>query len=74
MKWLLMIAASASLAGCIFEEDLTDAGYADGYAMGYNTTCELRSTLISGEWESASYSRAYAGGMEAGILACLRER
>ena len=47
-----------------------DRGYDDGYAVGYNTTCQIRATLIAGDWDNANYSRGYADGNTAGTIAC----
>ncbi len=51
-----------------------DSGYDDGYAVGYNTTCEIRGTLIAGEWGNKHYSRGYADGIVDGIKACIADR
>ena len=51
-----------------------DRGYSDGYAVGYNTTCEIRATLIEGDWDSAGYSAGYAAGNTDGTMACDRDR
>lgn len=50
-----------------------DRGYDDGYAVGYNTTCQIRSTLIAGDWDNKHYSRGYADGNSAGTQACLNK-
>lgn len=62
-----------SVAACK-EEDKFDAGYDDGFASGYNTACEIRATLIEGDWDSQSYTRGYNEGNAAGILECNRCR
>jgi len=46
-------------------------GYDDGYAAGYNTTCEIRATLIEGDWDSEANSRGYNTGYADGSAACL---
>lgn len=51
-----------------------DLGYNDGFAVGYNTTCEIRSTLILGEWDSQGYSRGYDFGYRDGSNECLQDR
>ena len=62
------------VAGCgPSTEKRTDVGYDDGYAVGYNTECEIRATMIDGDFKSAAYSNAYRRGYEQGAAACLRE-
>ena len=51
-----------------------DAGYSDGYAVGFNTTCEIRATLIEGDWDNKDCSRGNAVGNDAGSIACLRSK
>lgn len=63
------------LAGCGESADSAlDRGYSDGYATGYNTTCEIRVTLIAGDWDNEHYSRGYAHGYADGTAACLATR
>ena len=50
-----------------------DAGYGDGYAVGYNTACKIRTTLIEGDWSSEAYSEGYAAGVTDGTVACLAD-
>lgn len=52
----------------------TDVGYDDGYAAGYNTTCEIRTTMIEGAWDDEAYSAAYHSGYADGAAACTTER
>lgn len=60
-----------SLTGCSgVDEEAYDRGYDDGYAVGYNTTCEVRSTMIEGDWSDEDYSRGYAEGQTEGAIAC----
>lgn len=47
-----------------------DTGYSDGYAAGYNTTCEIRATLIEGDWDSEPYSAGYNDGYHDGSIDC----
>lgn len=56
------------------EEDKFDAGYDDGFATGYNTACEIRATMIEGDWDSPTYSRGYTQGNAAGVIECNRCR
>ena len=51
-----------------------DAGYSDGYAAGYNTTCEIRATLIEGDWDSEGYSAGYTAGKIDGSEQCRADR
>jgi hypothetical protein len=51
-------------------EDKYGVGYDDGYATGYNTTCEIKATLIEGDWENESYSNGYNAGYRDGSIAC----
>jgi hypothetical protein len=47
--WIVLVA----IVSCSEREGYDsayDRGYSDGYATGYNTTCEIRATLISGDW------------------------
>lgn len=51
-----------------------DSGYSDGYASGYNTTCNIRSTMIEGDWDDKNYTRGYNAGRMDGSAACRAER
>lgn len=75
MKWITPLLLLAVLTGCTEDEDERfDVGYDDGYATGYNTTCEIRVTLIEGDWESEAYTNGYNSGYADGSAACLVER
>ena len=55
-------------------EDATaryETGYNDGYAVGYNTACKIRTTQIEGDWSNEAYSKGYAAGVTDGINACV---
>ncbi len=69
---MVIIIATIGLFGCgsASSEKTYDVGHSDGYAVGYNTTCKIRATLIYGHWDSAEYSEGYAAGMSAGTIAC----
>ena len=68
--WAVLILPIA-LAGCgESADDRQSAGYRDGYALAYNTACEIRGTIVEGAWDNKYYSRGYAKGMEAGIIDC----
>ena len=64
------------LSGCIGEDadERLDAGYSDGYAVGYNTECKIRATLIEGDFDNAHYSRGYYAGLADGAAACRRDK
>ena len=49
-------------------------GYQDGYAVGFNTACQIRATIIKGDWNDQEYSRGYSDGTTAGIVACNNSR
>ena len=51
-----------------------DQGYDDGYAAGYNTTCDIRATLIEGDWDDEDYSKGYRAGYEDGAQDCRESR
>lgn len=53
-----------------FDEEAYDRGYDDGFAVGYNTACEIRATLIDGDWSEEDYSRGYAEGQSDGTISC----
>ena len=63
-----------TLAACSNAEEHADVGYDDGYAVGYNTACEIRATLIDGEFENKHYAAAFARGQSDGIVACQADR
>ena len=74
---VLTFIASAVLQACSgapSAEERADVGYDDGYAVGYNTACQIRSTLIDGDFGNEHYARAYSKGMEGGIQDCNRAR
>ena len=66
--------AALFLTACEAADSAYDRGYGDGYAVGYNTACEIRATLIAGDWENADYSSGYAAGQSAGTMACNADR
>ncbi len=71
---LALLLFSSTMTGCANSEASYDSGYSDGYAVGYNTACQIRATMIEGDWDSAEYSRGYADGQTAGTIACNNER
>lgn len=57
-----------------FTTDWIDVGYSDGYAVGYNTTCEIRATLVEGNWDNQEYMEAYNVGYADGAAHCRRSK
>lgn len=51
-----------------------DAGYSDGYAEGYNTTLQIRATMVEGAWDDKNYKRGYDEGRAEGVRAALDKR
>jgi hypothetical protein len=73
MRILLVPIMAMLLSGCIEDSDERfDVGYSDGYAVGYNTECKIRTTLIEGDFDSEHYSRGYNSGLYDGAAACRR--
>lgn len=73
-KTLFFTLAVLALSSCTDSEERESAGRSDGYAVGYNTTCEIRATLVEGDWDDPDYSRGYNEGYAEGARACLRSR
>ena len=75
MKKIIFIFASLQfLISCGESKDVSyDRGFDDGYAIGFNTTCEIRSTLIAGDWDNKHYSDGYRDGYQEGSLDCKRQ-
>lgn len=69
-----LFALAVLLAGCSNAEEREDVGYDDGYSVGYNTTCQIRATLIDGDFKNEAYATAYARGLSDGIVACQTDR
>ena len=77
VRWSTFWAVSIlfiSVAGCSDSEERYDAGYNDGYAVGYNTACKIRATLVEGAFDNADYARGYSLGQTDGIIACNRSK
>lgn len=55
-------------------ESRRDAGASDGYAVGYNTTCKIRATLIEGDWKDPDYTSGYYDGYADGAEDCRADR
>ena len=75
IKLFLLVTFTFLITSCINNADERyDTGYSDGYAEGYNTTCEIRATLIEGDWSDEDYSRGYSDGRVDGTTECLVSR
>jgi len=72
----LLLLAALLVAGCKDKsaDERLDAGYRDGYAVGYNTECKIRATLIEGDFDNSDYSRGYYAGLADGAAACRRDK
>lgn len=73
MKHTLSLALCCIALACCSNEGRErsyDQGYGDGYASGYNTTCQLRKTLVYGYWDNKDYTRGYNAGHSAGTRQC----
>ncbi len=62
---ILIIIAVLFLSEYDDPKERYDVGYSDGYAVGYNTTCQIRATLVYGDFDNADYARGYADGQTA---------
>tara|TARA_R110000744_G_scaffold181062_1_gene300071 strand:- start:232 stop:462 length:231 start_codon:yes stop_codon:yes gene_type:complete len=51
-------------------EERYDVGFNDGYAVGYNTECKIRTTIVEGDWDDKNYSSGYKNGKQEGVNAC----
>ncbi len=70
----VVIVSLIFFSSCGDSDERRNAGYNDGYAVGYNTACQIRATLIEGDFDDADYSKGYAKGQEAGMMACIEDR
>lgn len=71
MRLIVFLAiAVIGLSGCDQFKDKYNTGYSDGYAVGYNTTCQIRATLIEGDWDNQSYKQGYDRGYIDGAATC----
>jgi flagellar biosynthesis/type III secretory pathway protein FliH len=55
-------------------DDRYQSGFSDGYAEGYNTTLQIRATLVEGDWKDKNYSKGYQDGRADGVRAALEAR
>ena len=76
IKQTFFLGALLLLSACKGEsaDERFDAGYSDGYAVGYNTECKIRATLIEGDFDNADYSRGYYAGLTDGAAACRKDK
>ncbi len=72
-RYAIILAFCLSACGGV-DDEAYDRGYGDGYAVGYNTTCEIRATIVDGNWSDEDYSRGYADGQTDGTIACNADR
>ena len=75
-KALLLALAAMVTSGCGVGgggDTRYNMGFDDGHAVGYNTTCKIRATLIEGDWEDKEYSRGYNDGYAEGASECLAD-
>ena len=75
--WMRVVALAVPaliLSSCTDPDERYDVGYDDGYAVGYNSTCEIRTTLIEGDFDNSHYQRGYDDGYRAGSEDCRRSR
>ena len=71
---IALLTSVLALQACGDPDERYDAGYDDGYAVGYNTTCEIRTTLIEGDFDNEFYSKGYEAGYAEGARACRQGR
>ena len=64
----------SSCGGTGTDTDWADVGYDDGYAVGYNTTCKIRGTLVEGNWDNEEYMEAYNYGHDDGAEDCRKSK
>ena len=65
--FVLLVLLFSSLNACD-SKDWEAAGYQDGYAVTINTACNIRGTLVSGNFEKPAYARGYSRGTNAASL------
>lgn len=71
---LLAVISLLALFACDDSDERYNVGYSDGYAVGYNTACQIRATLVEGDYGNADYARGFAWGQTDGIIACNADR
>ena len=70
MRVPVLILTMLFIQGCSLDSNDYDSGYSDGYAVGYNTQCNLRSTMVKGDWDNLEYSKGYKEGYSSGSFDC----
>ena len=56
MKRLLTtLVILTGLVACDDADERFDVGYSDGVAVGYNTACQIRATLVEGDFDNVDY-------------------
>ena len=75
MKRLLTtLVILTGLVACDDADERFDVGYSDGVAVGYNTACQIRATLVEGDFDNVDYARGFAKGKADGVAACYADR
>ena len=76
MRRLLFLFATIILLTSCSEsyDDAYSRGYGDGYASGYNSTCNIRTTLIAGDFDKRGYQDGYNAGRSDGSNDCIVDR
>jgi len=72
--WVTLITVAVAQSVGADADERNDSGYNDGFAAGYNTTCEIRATLIEGDWDDSEYSSGYEAGYADGAKECEQSR
>lgn len=77
VKWPALAALLSVLALTACGEDPEEAfnaGYKDGYTMGFAEQCMPRITETDPDYDSAEYMRGFRTGHTVGANACVREK
>jgi hypothetical protein len=59
--------------GCSDSDEKYESGYSDGYAEGYNTTLEIRATMIEGDFANEAYKNGYNDGRIDGVADAMKK-
>ena len=65
-----LLIVAVSMVSCSNSDKNYRSGYNDGSAVGYNSACDIRRTLIYGDFNNNDY----ADGVVDGIANCLRDK
>jgi hypothetical protein len=68
-----VMTSTALVALRSFVAERYEYGRADGYATGFNTTCQLRITIVKGDCDDKHYTKGYNDGYRAGAVGCIEE-